>query len=76
MSEKNDGGAAFPLLKVWDNEKREYADCTTSEGMSLRDYFATAAMQGMAAREICGTPVERAEAAYAVADAMIAERTK
>jgi hypothetical protein len=45
-------------------------------GISIRDYFASAAMQGMAARELVGTPTERAEAAYLVADAMLAEREK
>lgn len=44
MSEHEDGGAAFPVtnLRIGDQ-------CYASPGMSLRDYFATAALQGMLA---------------------------
>ena len=34
---------AFPIANLWHNELKEY------NGMSLRDYFAAAAMQGMLA---------------------------
>ena len=37
MTEKNDGGPAFPLP----------ADTWSLTGMSLRDYFAAKAMQGL-----------------------------
>lgn len=47
MSEIEDGGAAFPLPKqvFGENIHLEYAD----KGMTLRDYFAAAALQGLLA---------------------------
>lgn len=76
---KDDGGPAFPLP---DTEKY-YG----SRGMTLRDYFAAAAMQALFAVELKNvtvhgetvtamTPSLRAELAYAEADAMLAERAK
>lgn len=74
MDEKN-GGAAFPSP-----DERGPDGCGIrqgSSGMSLRDYFAAAALQGM-----CGTgtwprkddgPL-MAERAYAWADAMLRAR--
>jgi hypothetical protein len=42
MSDKiDDGGAAFPVSTIDDH---------TNEGMTLRDYFAAKAMQGMIAQ--------------------------
>jgi hypothetical protein len=50
------------------------------EGMSLRDYFAAAALFGMNARDGFdpgqATPEQRASLAYIEADAMLAERSK
>lgn len=40
MNQKNNGGAAFPLKEPLTSD---------SEGMTLRDYFAAKAMQGMLA---------------------------
>lgn len=80
MSEKNDGGSAFSVTHV--NNPR---------GMSLRDYFAAAAMHGIVssasektketwskASRLCGTTVEGfiAATAYDHADAMLSERDK
>ena len=67
MSTINDGGPVFPLA--------EPGNCVSaSEGMSLRDYFAAKAMQGL----IVGVENPRtcyiAKAAYAMADAMLAAR--
>lgn len=45
------------------------------EGMTLRDWFAGQALIGSMAG-IAGEPYEFAEEAYAVADAMLAERAK
>lgn len=42
MNEINDGGAAFPLSRTSSISKNY-------EGMSMRDYFAAKAMQGMLA---------------------------
>lgn len=67
----NNGGPAFPLA--------EPGNCVSaSEGMSLRDYFAAKAMQGLLAQS-CGTaldsdPRSGAQYAYAIADAMLDAR--
>ncbi len=67
---KPDGGQAFPL-DVHDTEGPGFYNT----GMSLRDWFAGMALQGMASytnRQATGV----AATAYAIADAMIAERDK
>lgn len=74
MTEKETGGAAFPL------SASEYAGHGPQGGMTLRDYFAAKAMQGMLAadwelatgNQICNITRN----AYQVADGMIAERAK
>ena len=77
MTEKtNDGGPAFPCPQDPINQN------VPSLGMTLRDYFAAKAMQGMAAGdaaqsvdfatsylELIGTQ------AYQIADAMLAARS-
>ena len=74
---KNNGGPAFP--NVPDGAGDRWADWDT--GMTLRDYFAAKAMQGIMAgilgdggdwpnREIVVAN------AYATADAMLTERAK
>ena len=66
---KNTGGPAFPSPTdgMLDNE-----------GMTLRDYFAAKAMQGLLAQSLgtaLGSPVEAAaDYAYAMADAMLKAR--
>lgn len=66
MSEIDDGGAAFP--------SEYYAE----QGMTLRDYFAAAALQGMLGnRSLVDTfsgHAVMAEKSYFLADAMIAAR--
>lgn len=62
MSKPDDGGAAFPR----DNGYVEWG------GMTLRDYFAAAALQGLIQRG--WNPYAVSDDAYKVADAMIAER--
>ena len=88
MKERNDGGPAFPT------EANEIAKAQAmgfgwpapvSRGMSLRDYFAAAALQGILASnydphggEESASSDNKACAlhAYEIADAMIAEREK
>lgn len=77
---KKDGGTAFPSLEVFttefieENEKAETTRYSTG-GMTLRDYFAAAALQGMVQRGgDHGAYV--AESAYRFADAMLEERNK
>jgi hypothetical protein len=57
----NNGGPAFPTG-------------TAFQGMTLRDYFAAKAMQGLTANST--NPKEIAQAAYIVADAMLEARKK
>jgi hypothetical protein len=73
----NDGGPAFP---AWTGKITE-----ENYGMYLRDYFATQAMTGLfgdqdlyktAGKHACSAWVVIAATAYAVADAMLAERNK
>jgi hypothetical protein len=67
------GGPAFPLtLDAIAHETKEFA----MQGMTLRDYFAAAALQGHFASGTTCTIETRAQIAYKVADAMIAERAK
>lgn len=59
---------AFPVSTI---------DGHTNEGMSLRDYFAAAALQGLlACRNDLMEPEWYATVAGKLADAMIAERSK
>lgn len=77
MNNKETGGTAFP------GKRRIYrAGYATDQfepvdGMTLRDYFAAKAMQGLIASDIqCGpneVPVI-AKSAYAMADAMLEAR--
>lgn len=65
-----DGGPAFP-------HEFKYGDGTAqrSEGMTLRDYFAAKALQGLLSDpEIRATPHEFAERAYSMASAMLRVR--
>ena len=71
MSEVNDGGPAFPC----EGER------LMQHGMSLRDYMAAAALQGLISGSLGGLreqPLETtaARVAYLFADAMLAERSK
>ena len=69
---KNNGGPAFPFFDPDDSGK----------GMSLRDYFASAAMSGY----VFGWPLQKdaevehlptiAKLSYKIADAMLTERDK
>lgn len=76
MSKKiKDGGAAFPRSDAGYSE--------TQDGMTLRDFFAGNALQGMLACSREGdahqawlSPSAASEWAYQQADAMIAEREK
>ena len=69
------GGTAFPLV---------YVDGTNTtleihSGMTLRDWFAGMAMQGMVASDTERSPEQVpiiVRSAYIVADAMLKERSK
>ena len=71
MSKIEDGGAAFPAFARWSDGHMKYVET----GMTLRDYFAAKAMQGMLACEMLrATEQEFSERAYAIADAMLRAR--
>lgn len=69
---KNDGGPAFPV-----NTEMLNGGLSPSSGMSLRDYFATKALQGMCSGEIWPSDADAnrmAEKSYLFADAMLKAR--
>jgi hypothetical protein len=69
MSEKvNDGGPAFPTGETNPTRWANYP------GMTLRDYFAAAALPRCIEESI--DAASTAEYCYRIADAMIAERAK
>ncbi len=73
-----DGGAAFPRTPF--DDKRTAGGIYGEEGMSLRDYFAAKAMQGMVADQTflneAPTRQRIAEFAYRMADMMLAESAR
>jgi hypothetical protein len=72
MSEKLNGQRAFP----WCGDLN---DCPTINlGMTLRDYFAAAALQGIVQNTDIYTADENQQSveAYRIADAMLKERAK
>jgi len=72
---ERDGGAAFPFVE-WKSPDG-VAFSTGHFGLSIRDYFAAAAMTGLAANPTnSGTPDQVATISYAIADAMLAARTQ
>ena len=75
---KNNGGTAFPTPGTfWDAGNQ--SQCEADDGMTMRDYFAAKAMQGLTQWKygnVTMTTKETAELAYKMADAMIAERSK
>lgn len=83
---KDDGGPAFPQFDVVAGERDGHGDVidaytTATGGMSLRDWFAGQALSITANEWFFGQTMQQqpqaaAEFAYAVADAMLAERVK
>ncbi|MDE2232968.1 MAG: hypothetical protein KGJ90_02440 [Patescibacteria group bacterium] len=86
MSEdKNTGGPAFPYEDVLKRINGKVTSWDVYSGMSLRDYFAAKALEGLLAaglgvRTSTDTqsyiPADMATVSYFYADAMLAERTK
>lgn len=67
----NDGGPAFPHKRQI-RCNGEVIDSEMEPGMTLRDYFAAAALQGMLSDpDRGGSGSEFAQAAYSCADAML-----
>ena len=68
MTTIDNGGPAFPLQSIGPEFEPGYA------GMTLRDYFAAKAMQGMVAGNWNTNYDDWAKHAYRLADAMIKAR--
>lgn len=76
----NDGGPAFPrnieTRSHSDGPRRIMVVDVGNDGLSLRDYFAAAALTGMLVNGTYEPIQHAAEDAYKTADAMLAERAK
>jgi hypothetical protein len=71
----NDGGPAFPCVYYSEPIGSIGPQLTIKGGMTLRDYFAAAALQGMLTDScIQGSDSQFAESAYSYADAMLKAR--
>jgi len=70
MSKDNTGGPAFPL-----NGGIEQLECKLPvQGMTMRDYFAAKALQGLISSEVDAKHNEVASHSYRLADAMLEAR--
>ena len=75
MSNKDNGGPAFPVSDVMALDPRTTAEMVSlAHGMTLRDYFAANAMQWLANGDY--TWQSLAEDSYAIADAMLEARNQ
>ena len=80
MTTPNNGGAAFPALNFivpHDLAEAGVRRLGETQGMTLRDYFAAKAMQGLIASNDEGAGdriTDIPEYAYQIADAMLAAR--
>jgi len=76
MSEATDGGQAFPSIGGFENRYGKLTAQGGEPGMTLRDYFAAKAAQGLLACPIQpqSGPDMYARDAYAIADAMLKAR--
>ena len=79
MSAPNDGGSAFPVppstMITYSDGDRELKIATP--GMTLRDYFAAAALTGLLADSSGNASmIAYVDGAYKFADLMLAERAK
>jgi hypothetical protein len=78
MALKPDAGPAYPL--VWQSNVKEGGSIETTyaaTGLTVRDHFAAAALQGFLGTTNAGIPVDPeklAAASFMIADAMIRER--
>lgn len=80
MSARDDGGPAFPSHGLFLQQGEKAVQHPGPPGMTLRDYFAAAALHDLVdgyQNYAVDEDIERVAAtAYKVADAMLAERAK
>jgi hypothetical protein len=80
MSEINTGGPAFPHFSEISTRIKdgEITKSISHSGLTLRDYFAAKVLQGALAGPALNAKSDQeiAFACYAIADAMLKERTK
>lgn len=78
MNDKNTGGPAFPVQSVYIEDQE-----TNSHGMTLRDYFAAKALQGLLANPKLSNEILKhggavggwiEDSAWAFSDAMLKAR--
>ena len=76
MSIQNDGGSAFPCVYYSEPIGSIGSQLTIKGGMTLRDYFAAAALQGLMAQFDPENELEHhiAKWSYKAADAMLKAR--
>jgi len=74
VKQTNDGGPAFPVITT--GETMTTGPWASAPGMTLRDYFAAAALTGLLASDPESTlrPDSAARSALRYADAMLAAR--
>jgi hypothetical protein len=73
----NDGGPAFPRTGNFDANQEGVYDSTAQDGMTLRDYFAAAAVSALLPEYTSDDWAEHvARESYILADAMLLERAK
>lgn len=65
---------AFPVSALVYNYDDRAPDTILHDGMTLRDYFAAKALQGLISTEGAGSAERYAEIAYKLADAMLKAR--
>ncbi len=75
-NDTNTGGPAFPALARY-GRSAQLESALQQDGMTLHDYFAAKARQGLLADSgVSGTPEEFATRSYNMADAMIQARNQ
>ena len=76
MSNKKDGGSAFPFSETFQDDHGNVEVKYTNEGMTLRDYFAGQALSNLIMTGVRGGANHIALQAYEIADAMLKSREK
>jgi hypothetical protein len=75
MNEIKDGGPAFPCDPWAASDPKNVTEAKRiAEGMTLRDYFAAKAMQGLMASNVRASLEAFANQAYKMADALLKAR--